>query len=68
MPNPLSEKVMAAIQTAIQATLEKEANRGPLVGTGHVKWPPDELRVNKAGNPADVDMLVMTVNLNAIEK
>jgi hypothetical protein len=56
---PVSEKLMKFISDVV----EKETGRSPLVGTGHVKWPPVELRV-KPGDPAElrVDKLVLTVD------
>ena len=59
----VSEKLMALIQDAVN-----KEYKGP-VGTGHVKWPPDELPVIK-GDPADelrVNKLVVTVDLENIE-
>ena len=57
---PVSEKLMKFISDVV----EKETGRSPLVGTGHVKWPPVDLRL-KAGDPGDelrVDKLVLTVD------
>jgi hypothetical protein len=57
---PVSEKLMKFISDVVQ----KETGRSPLVGTGHVKWPPDELLRANAGDPAElrVDKLVLTVD------
>jgi hypothetical protein len=45
-----SEKLMAFIKAAV----EKETAGSFIVGTGHAKWPPDQLLVDKAGNPAEL--------------
>ncbi len=56
--------VSATLLNTIKAAVEKETGRSPLVGTGHVKWPPVDLRLSP-GDPGDelrVDKLVLTVD------
>lgn len=56
----VSERMMAAI---VDLVTKESGGIRPLVGTGHVKWPPVDLRVNPGDPPeARVDKLVVTVD------
>ncbi len=61
MPDDRTLPVSATLLNTIKAAVEKETGRSPLVGTGHVKWPPVALPPDR-GDELRVDKLVLTVD------
>jgi hypothetical protein len=69
MPDDRRLPVSTTLFNAIQAAVERETGRSPLVGTGHVKWPPVAMPPGR-GDAADelrVDRLVVTLDFERHE-